>query len=158
MRPGTLRGVSLVKEWVESRGLKWRVIILEEPTRTVDEAARALGVKPEVIVKTLVLVCPGDRVLAAIIPGTRRLDLHKTASIAGECRLARPSEVERLTGYPVGGVPPVALPGNVEVVLDSSLLDKPIVYGGGGSQNALLGFSPRELVENYRVVVADVSK
>jgi len=74
-------------------------------TRTVDNAARVLGVGRDVIVKTLVVTCR-DAILAVIMPGDRRLDIPKLRGIARDCRLARPDEVVVLTGYPVGGVPP----------------------------------------------------
>jgi prolyl-tRNA editing enzyme YbaK/EbsC (Cys-tRNA(Pro) deacylase) len=145
-----------VEDWIKSRGLGWRVLVMPSTTRTVDDAARALGVSRDVIVKTLVVTCR-DAILAVIIPGGRRLDVSKLRGIARDCRLARPDEVEVLTGYPVGGVPPIALPEGVKVILDRSLLDRDVVYGGGGDVNLLLEFQPRVLVELGLAMVLDVS-
>ena len=83
--------------------------------------------------------------------------MSELRGIARDCRLTRPDEVEVLTGYPVGGVPPIALPEGVKVVLDRSLLDRDVVYGGGGDVNLLLEFQPRVLVELGLAMVLDVS-
>jgi len=146
-----------VEGWIRSHGLNWRVLEVPSSTRTVDDAARALGVSRDAIVKTLVVICR-DSVLAVIVPGDRRLDISKLRGVARDCRLAKPGEVEALTGYSVGGVPPIALSEGVKVIVDRSLLDRGVVYGGGGGENLLLEFSPRDLVSLGFAVVLDVSK
>ena len=146
-----------VEEWVRSRNLSWRVLEMPVTTRTVDDAARALGVGRDAIVKTIIVVCRSS-VLAVIIPGDRRLDLGKLKVVDRDCRLAKPDEIPVLTGYPAGGVPPVALPENVRVVMDRGLLEKSVVYSGGGSENTLLEFSPRELVALVNAMLLDVSR
>ncbi|AAL63650.1 aminoacyl-tRNA deacylase [Pyrobaculum aerophilum] len=114
------------------------VIRLAEPVRTVKEAARAVGVEEGKIVKTLVVKCGGE-FKAYIIRGTKKLDLKKLG-----CSMATPQEVLNMTGYPVGGVPPVL---NIPVYIDIDLLKDEYVYGGGGDDYSLLKFQPRVLVE-----------
>ncbi len=151
--------IEKVKGWIEKHGLSWRIIEPRRSTRTVREAAEALGVDTSSIVKTLIVV--GEKgVYAVIIPGDRRLSINKNKleRIVGDhVRLAKPGEVVKYTGYPVGGVPPVGLPENVKLVVDELLLAKEVVYGGGGSDKLLLEFKPRELIEIVRPIVADVS-
>ncbi|MCE4611922.1 MAG: hypothetical protein F7B17_08130 [Desulfurococcales archaeon] len=150
-------GRERVEAWIREKGLGWRLITMPGPTRTVAEAASQLDVDASLIVKTLVLVCEGG-VYAAIIPGDRRLSLDKVARIAGECRLARRGEVVGLTGYPAGGVPPVALPEGVRVIVDSRVASMSVAYGGGGDEMTLLEFKPGELLETVESIVADVSE
>lgn len=150
-------GKARVVSWIKSRGLSWEVLEMSSTTRTVDDAARALGVGRDRIVKTLIVVCR-DTILAVIVPGDRRLDFSKLRGVGRDCRLARADEVEKITGYPAGGVPPVALPEHVKVIMDGSLLEKDFVYGGGGGENLLLRFSPRELASLGLAQVLDVSR
>lgn len=150
-------GRGRVESWLRSRGLDWRLIVTPGPARTVAEAARQLGVEESVIVKTLVLICE-EGVYAVIIPGDRRLSLAKLGRIAGKCRMAGRDEVAEATGYPVGGVPPVALPDSVKLVLDSRVAGMEVAYGGGGDERTLLEFSPRRLKELVGCIVADVSE
>jgi len=147
-----------VINWIKSRGLKWRVIKLEASTRTVEEASRALGVDKSLIVKTLIIKC-SKSTLAVVIPGEKKLNINKLEKEINEeeCRLAKANEVFKLTGYKVGGVPPVDLPEGIRVIVDNRVLSRELVYGGGGEENALLEFYPKELVNLTKALVLDVS-
>ena len=150
--------VEPVAEWINRHGVKWRLIRSSGRTTTVDDAARFLGVDKSVIVKTLIVIA-NDEVHAVVIPGDKRLDMEKLADIIGaKPRLARPEEVAEKTGYSVGGVPPIALPHNVKLVIDESLLRHDKVYGGGGKDGVLLEFNPKELVELAKPLVAKLTK
>ncbi len=114
------------------------VVKLEVPVRTVREAAHAVGVGEDKIIKTIVVNCGGE-FRAYVLRGTKRLDVKSLG-----CRLATPEEVFSVTGYPVGGVPPVL---GIPVFIDEELLSEDYVYGGGGDGHSLLRFRPRDLVE-----------
>ncbi len=146
-----------VKSWIRKHNLDWELIVMPEPTRTVREAATQLGVSESTIIKTLVLVCDKG-VYAVIVPGSRRLSLEKVGEIAGRCRLARRHEIREITGYPAGGVPPVALPENVTLIMDSEVEKMEVAYGGGGDERTLLKFSPRKLRDLVPCIVADISE
>jgi prolyl-tRNA editing enzyme YbaK/EbsC (Cys-tRNA(Pro) deacylase) len=130
----------LLKQIPSSVGLEdvGEVVKLEVPVRTVREAARAVGVGEDKIIKTIVVNCGGE-FRAYILRGTKRLDVKSLG-----CRLATPEEVLSVTGYPVGGVPPVL---GIPVFIDEELLSEDYVYGGGGDDHSLLKFRPRDLVE-----------
>jgi prolyl-tRNA editing enzyme YbaK/EbsC (Cys-tRNA(Pro) deacylase) len=130
----------LLKQIPSSVGLEdvGEVVKLEVPVRTVREAARAAGVGEDKIIKTIVVNCGGE-FRAYILRGTKRLDVKSLG-----CRLATPEEVLSVTGYPVGGVPPVL---GIPVFIDEELLSEDYVYGGGGDDHSLLRFRPRDLVE-----------
>jgi prolyl-tRNA editing enzyme YbaK/EbsC (Cys-tRNA(Pro) deacylase) len=130
----------LLKQISSSVGLEdvGEVVKLEVPVRTVREAARAVGVGEDKIIKTIVVNCGGE-FRAYILRGTKRLDVKSLG-----CRLATPEEVLSVTGYPVGGVPPVL---GIPVFIDEELLSEDYVYGGGGDDHSLLKFRPRDLVE-----------
>jgi len=150
--------VEPVEEWVRRHGVRWRLIRASRRTTTVDDAARFLGVSRSRIVKTLIVIA-GDEVYAVVIPGDKRLDINKLTSITGaRPRLAKLGEVVEKTGYPVGGVPPIALPNHVKLVVDESLLKHDRVYGGGGEDGVLLEFNPKELVELVKPLVAKLTK
>ena len=147
-----------VIEWIRKHGIKWRIIKASGRTTTVDDAARFLGVDKSKIVKTLIVVA-GDNVYAVVIPGDKRLDMRKFASITGvRARLAKPEEVVEKTGYTVGGVPPIALPNNVKLIIDESLLKHDKVYGGGGEDGVLLEFNPKELIKLTKPLVTKLTR
>ena len=127
-------------------GLEVEVRTLAAPTRTVAEAAAAVGCAPAQIAKTLVFVADGDPVLV-VASGAHRVDPDKLADAfdCAEIRQASADEVRAATGYPVGGVSPVC-PG-LPVVFDEALLAHPRIWAAGGDGNTLFEVDPRALAE-----------
>jgi prolyl-tRNA editing enzyme YbaK/EbsC (Cys-tRNA(Pro) deacylase) len=72
-----------------------------------------------------------------------------------EARQAQPDEVRAATGFPVGGVPPVA--HDLPVVLDEALLAHDRVWAAGGDGNSLFEVDPRVLAERIGARVARLS-
>ncbi len=125
-------------------------------TPTVLDAARALGVPPEQIIKTLLFLVDGRPVLY-ITNGPTKVDRRVLARHFGvgrkKVKLADGDTVLRVTGYPPGGVPPFGHATRLPVFVDARVLDLEIVYGGGGDDRTMLRVSPQEIV---RVTGANV--
>jgi prolyl-tRNA editing enzyme YbaK/EbsC (Cys-tRNA(Pro) deacylase) len=124
-----------VKEWLAANAPDLRLIEVEESTATVDDAAKALGVQPGQIAKTLA-VRAGEHLFLLVTRGNARLDNRKCKDEFG----ARPrmlgfDETFELTGHPVGGVCPIGLKQPISVYLDVSLRAFDVVYPAGGSLN-----------------------
>src|ERR671933_1086388 len=103
-------------------GLEVDVRTLDSPTRTVAEAAAAVGCESAQIAKTLVFVADGDPVLV-VASGAHRVDTDALCEIfdVAEVRQASPDEVRVATGYPIGGVSPLGC-GGLPVAFDERLL------------------------------------
>jgi prolyl-tRNA editing enzyme YbaK/EbsC (Cys-tRNA(Pro) deacylase) len=71
---------SYLEQWVKERGLEWRIHRLETSVKTVLQASMAIKVSPKEIVKTIIVV-DGDRTIACVIPGDKRLDLKRLSAI-----------------------------------------------------------------------------
>src|ERR687893_2309656 len=136
-------------------GLDVDVKTLERPTRTVQEAASAVGCKDAEIAKSLVFVCDGDPVLV-IASGAHRVDIDKVAEIldCAEVRQATPDEVRVATGFSVGGVAPFG--HDLPVILDETLLGFDQVWAAGGDGNTLFCVQPQKLSDSINARVADV--
>ena len=65
---------------LEEKGLGDHVIVLNESSATVAEAAHALGVEPASIAKTL-SVLQGEKPVLIVTEGTAKLDNHKYKSL-----------------------------------------------------------------------------
>ena len=137
-------------------GLDVEVTTLERPTRTVQEAASAVGSGEAEIAKSLVFVCDGEPVLV-IASGKHRVDTDKVAEIldCAEVRQASPDEVRVATGFSVGGVAPFG--HDLPVILDRTLLDHEQIWAAGGDGNTLFSVEPQKLVDCIRARVADVA-
>jgi prolyl-tRNA editing enzyme YbaK/EbsC (Cys-tRNA(Pro) deacylase) len=135
-----------VRDAARELGLDLTVTSLEKSTRTVREAAAAVGCEEAMIAKSIVFVCDGEPVVC-VTCGPQRVDMERVA-LARDCaeaRIATPEEVRAATGYPVGGVPPFG--HGLPVLFDEALLHQQTVWAAGGDSNSLFEVDPRDLVE-----------
>ena len=124
-----------VREWLAAHAPDLRLIEVEDSTATVDTAARALGVEPGRIAKTLT-VRAGDHLFLLCTRGDARLDNRKCKDELGaRPRMLGAEETLEVTGHPVGGVCPFGLERPLPVYLDVSLKAFDVVYPAGGSLN-----------------------
>ena len=124
-----------VKTWLAANAPDLRLIEVEESTATVETAARALGVEPGRIAKTLA-VRAGEKLFLLCTRGDARLDNRKCKDEFGaRPRMLGAEETLELTGHPVGGVCPFGLKQPLPVYLDVSLKAFDVVYPAGGSLN-----------------------
>jgi prolyl-tRNA editing enzyme YbaK/EbsC (Cys-tRNA(Pro) deacylase) len=134
-----------VRAWLAEHAPDLPLIEVEESTATVLEAARALGVEPARIAKTLALRV-GERALLVVASGIARLDNQKTkAAFGGRPRMLGAEETLALTGHPVGGVCPFGLATPVSVYLDVSLQDFDEILPAAGSLNTSVRVTPERL-------------
>jgi Cys-tRNA(Pro)/Cys-tRNA(Cys) deacylase len=137
-----------LENFLLSKGAGAQILVFEKSVHSVAEAAEAAGVRPDELIKTIV-VSFGELGAIFIIPGEKKLSLPKARSLLGRggIEIAKPEKVLELTGYPVGGVPPVfEKPEGIRVFIDFSLLSRKHVLGGGGDSQSLLRISPEEII------------
>ncbi len=97
--------------------------------------------------------------MLCILTGDRRIDFKKirVEYRVKNVRTATPEEVKKYTGYNIGEVPPTCR-GEFEVVIDSGVMARKEVYGGGGSGHSLLKITPQEIREAGKTEVSEISK
>ena len=141
-----------VQEALRRRGFPHlEVVELPASTRTAVEAEVGQ------IVKSLVFV--GERAYLFLVSGKNRLDLRKAeALVGGPLRRATPEEVRALTGFAIGGVPPVGHTTPLPAYLDEDLLGYPEVWAAGGTPRALFRATPKELLALTGAQVADLKE
>jgi len=124
-----------VRVWLAANAPDLRLIEVEETTATVDTAAKALGVLPGMIAKTLA-VRAGDHLFLLVARGDARLDNRKCKEeFKARPRMLGADETLELTGHRVGGVCPFGLKNPINVYVDVSLKAFDTVYPAGGSLN-----------------------
>ena len=136
-----------VRAWLAERAPNLRLIEVEETTATVDTAAKALGVEPGRIAKTLA-VRAGEHLFLLCTRGDARLDNRKCKDEFGtRPRMLGSDETFEVTGHPVGGVCPFGLKQPLPVYLDVSLRTYDVVYPAGGSLNTSVEVPTERLFE-----------
>jgi prolyl-tRNA editing enzyme YbaK/EbsC (Cys-tRNA(Pro) deacylase) len=139
-------------ECARELGLELRVQRLEVSTRTVQEAAVAVGCQESEIAKSIVFVADGDPVLC-VASGRHRIDTDKLADAldVAEVRQAAAEEVRAATGFAIGGVPPFG--HELPILFDESLLEHERVWAAAGDPHSLFAVDPRELCRCVRAQV-----
>jgi Cys-tRNA(Pro) deacylase len=128
------------------------------PTPTVQDAARALNVEARDIIKSVVFESKTGAVVLVVAPGDQRIDTNKVAQLTKleKLKIASSARVLEVTGYPAGGVPPVGhLPG-LQVIVDTSLLERHELVGGGGSERLLLRIAPSEVLRVTNALLSNI--
>ena len=143
-----LSSLEKVKAYFAAAGLADRVIVPEQSSATVEEAAAALGTEPGRIAKTLSFLVDGKPVLI-LFAGDARVDNKKFKQLFHtKARMIPGDQVEEYVGHAPGGVCPFAVKDGVQVYLDDSLKQYDIVYPAAGSGHSAVRLNLAEL-EQY---------
>jgi prolyl-tRNA editing enzyme YbaK/EbsC (Cys-tRNA(Pro) deacylase) len=184
MHPNTER----VQAFLERHGSAARVVELDGSTRTAAEAADAIGTTVAQIAKSLVFVagrgsggtveaaCPpedspadergslqgdtldeGREPVLAVASGINRVSLEKLSRLASVTR-ADADAVRRHTGFPIGGVPPVAHDRPLDVLIDRDLLQYREIWAAAGTPRSVFPTTPDELKEMTGGTIADIKE
>ena len=147
-----------VQQFFAARGFEIRVETFATRVHTAQQAAEALGTTPDRIVKSLVFEADGRPVLV-LCGGDRRVDIARLAALCGarQVRKASAAVIERVTGYRIGGVPPVAHATALPVFMDAARLTHDTVYAAAGTAHSLFAMAPRLLRDLSGARVAALS-
>mgnify|MGYP001556044616 FL=1 len=148
-----------VQQALRDAGLDCTIVEHAVAARTSAEAALALGVSVGEIAKSLIFRrASGDGVLV-IASGANRVDEAKIAALLGEpIGKADAAFVRDVTGYAIGGIPPLAHAHRSTTLVDRDLLRFATVHAAGGTPNAMFPIRPQDLVAISQGRVADVRK
>jgi prolyl-tRNA editing enzyme YbaK/EbsC (Cys-tRNA(Pro) deacylase) len=125
-------------------GIEVQVRRLQASTRTVKDAAIAVGCDESEIAKSIVFVADGEPVVC-VASGRHRVDVDRVAEVldVAEVRQAAADEVRAATGFAIGGVPPFG--HDLPVLFDEALLRHQRVWAAAGDPHSLFEVDPREL-------------
>jgi prolyl-tRNA editing enzyme YbaK/EbsC (Cys-tRNA(Pro) deacylase) len=150
-------GPERVQQALDACGLESRVVRLPNSTRTASEAAQAVGCEVGAIAKSLLFKADGEPLLV-ICAGDRRVNTVAVANIVGavDVRMASADDVRAVTGYAIGGVPPIGHATSIRTLMDTSLLRWPVIYAAAGAHDALFPADPNRLLEVSGATPADI--
>jgi prolyl-tRNA editing enzyme YbaK/EbsC (Cys-tRNA(Pro) deacylase) len=156
--PGGDAAVATLRDFLTARGIDFEMVVPGVPMPTVPLAAAAIGVREDQIIKSLLFCDARGQAVLAIASGTARVDRARLASATGLDRpmLADPATVLAVTGFPAGGVAPVGHRTPVRVVIDRRAAALNTVFGGAGSEEALLRIAPADIVRLTQARIVDI--
>jgi Cys-tRNA(Pro)/Cys-tRNA(Cys) deacylase len=111
------------------------------------EAAKKLGISETRVFKTLVVRLNDDSLAVGILPVASMLGIKLMAKAVGAKKavMADIAEVERVTGYVLGGVSPLGQKRQLKIVIDQSARDFETIYVSAGRRGLEIELSSTDL-------------
>lgn len=148
-----------VAEAAEKAGLSIRIVTHEQSTRTAEEAAAACGCGVGQIVKSLVFQgkSSGAPVLL-LVSGSNRVNEKAVARHIGDT-LKRPDAqfVRDVTGFAIGGIPPLGHASPLKTYVDQALMQYATVWAAAGTPESVFEVEPAALVAATGAAVIEVT-
>lgn len=136
-----------VQDALTKYGLDLVVVELPDSTRTALEAAESIGCTVGQIVKSLIF--QGSQSLKpylVLVSGENRADEKRLRAYAGEkFRRADADFVRSVTGYAIGGVPPVGHLQPMNTYIDEDLMQYDVIWAAAGTDHAVFRLTPAQL-------------
>ncbi len=146
------------------KGVTLEIRAFDDSTHTAAEAARAVGADLGQIVKSLVFVAPQDEgsleAIVCLVSGSNRVDVARLAAVTGQRDIRRASarEANDLTGFVIGGIPPIGFAQPVRVIMDPDLGRYPTVWAAAGLPTAVFAVPPATLSILANATVAPITE
>jgi len=147
--------------FIDDHHIQATILPLSEHTLTVGDAARALAVDTDQIIKSLIFHIDGNPLLV-INNGLARVDRRKLAAHLGvgrkKVKFASPDKAFALTGFVVGSMPPFGHKQKLRTLVDTAVAQLDIIYGGGGDIDAMMRLTSEELLSVCQAEVTTFSE
>jgi prolyl-tRNA editing enzyme YbaK/EbsC (Cys-tRNA(Pro) deacylase) len=147
--------------FIDTHGIEAVILPMDGHTSTVSEAAMALAVETDQIIKSLVFRIQ-DEPLLVINNGLARVDRRKLAAGLGvgrkRVKFASPELALVVTGFVVGSMPPFGHRQKLRTLIDPAVLDLDLIFGGGGDIDAMMRLTPSELMRITEAQIMDLSE
>lgn len=136
-----------VREALLQKGQTFKVIEVSESARTAQDAATAIGCEIAQIVKSLIF-CTKDthQPILVLTSGVNRVNEKIISKHLGEKIIKADADFTReVTGYAIGGIPPVGHKVEIKTFIDEDLLQFEELWAAAGTPYAVFNLKSSEL-------------
>jgi Cys-tRNA(Pro)/Cys-tRNA(Cys) deacylase len=143
---------------LDSSGISYRVI-RHGRVGSLAEAARARGVEPADVVKTMVVRRGEGDYVFVLVPGDRTISWPKLRGLLGVSRLSMPDAAvaREVTGYERGTITPLGSTTAWPVISDERVLGREITLGAG-EHGVAVAVRAEDVLTMLSATVADVTE
>lgn len=148
-----------VAEAAEKLGLSVDIVTHAQSTRTAEEAAAACGCGVGQIVKSLVFQGKTSGLpILLLVSGSNRVNEKAVARHIGEA-LKRPDAqyVRDVTGFAIGGIPPLGHDTPLKTYVDQALLNFATVWAAAGTPESVFEVQPAALAKATGALIIEVT-
>ena len=138
-----------IQDILSALGFDFQVIEFTESTKTAQEAAERVGCELGQIVKSMIFRGQiSNKGILVLTSGANRVDEKEISDYAQEAiKRAEPDFVRAMTGFAIGGVPPLGHTHPLETYIDEDLMQYDSVWAAAGTPNAVFKLSSSNLVK-----------
>lgn len=135
-----------LRKFIAENQIQAEHLSFNQSCHSVAEAVQAANASPKDIVKSICLLDQAGNLITAIVKGEDRASTPRIARLLEReaVRMATPEEVLEKTGYPCGGTPSFGYDSTF--LIDPKVLEREMVFTGGGSETSLVKIAPTELL------------
>lgn len=136
-----------IQNLLNSLGYSYTVVEHAESTRTAQEAADRAGCELGQIVKSLIFKGKeSGKPILVLASGPNRVNEKRIGEFAGEAIVKPDADfVRSVTGFVIGGVPPIGHAEKMETYLDEDFLQYPTIWAAAGTPNAIFELKTSDL-------------
>ena len=148
----------IVRNAAEAAGLSVRIVEVPGTARTAQDAADSVGSTVGQIVKSLVFRgSDSGKPYLLLVSGDNRVNEKAVARDLGE-PLQRPDAayVREVTGFAIGGIPPLGHAQPMAIYMDEDLLSKDEIWAAAGTPRCVFATNPQALRDATGATVINV--
>ncbi len=150
----------MLEDFIETNKVAAEIISCAKEVQSAKDVMGLLKVPLEKIAKTVLFIDSNTDPVLIIQSGNNRISEPKVCKLinAESIRLASADETLEITGYEIGGVPPISIYA-VKTIMDKSVVEQNEVVAGGGDRLHLIRISPKVIQENVEgIIIEDVAE
>ena len=147
-----------LKSFIKGNFIHAEHFSFNQSCHSVEEAAKAANADADEFVKNICMINQKGDLVVAIVKGEDRVSILRVGAILGvdKPRMATPEEILQKTGYPCGGTPSFGY--DAIFLIDERVMEKEMVYAGGGSESSLIRISTMELQKTNHGRIVKIRK
>jgi len=136
-----------IQDFLLEKGIDAKVIELLVSARTADDAAKAIGCEVAHIIKSLIFrTKQTNRPILILASGSNRVDEKLISQFIGEDIIkADASFTKEVTGFAIGGVPPIGYKQMIDTYIDRDLLQYKELWAAAGTPHAVFNLKSSRL-------------
>ncbi len=153
------RSSEIIKNFLQDVGMSFEVKTLQESTRTADDAAKAIGCEVGQICKSIIFKSKqSNKPVLVLASGINRINEKSIKDFVGEKILKADADFTReVTGFAIGGIPPIAHRTKIEkVYIDQDLKQYESIWAAAGTPNSVFELNFESLVKMTGGVVVSI--
>lgn len=141
------KSAQIVQDALQAKGLQFNVVELPDSTRTAEDAARTIGCTVGQIVKSLIFKTKEThKPILVLASGPNRVNEKAiTALLEEKLEKADAAFVRNITGFAIGGIPPVGHKQVITTFIDEDLFTYTDLWAAAGTPNAVFQLDTQSL-------------